>query len=211
VLDVVLVEDHEMVRAGLAAVLDADGALQVVGSFDRGEPFLDALRDGLHCDVCIVDLSLPGMGGAELIREATKRGEAPHFLVVTANTAPSVAVNALRCGARGYVGKGHSPAELIEAVKACAAGRPWIDAELVSDLVSPAVEDASASHDLLSTREFEVMVRLARGERPSRIATDLCLSPKTVSTYRQRVLDKLGVDSNAELTVYCIRRGIIDG
>lgn len=205
-IDVAVVDDHELVADGLVRLVDSGPSTRVVGRFGSGEELLRALSKGLRVDVCLVDLSMPGLGGAATIREVSSRSHAPACIALTASTSSAVAAHALACGAAGFITKTQSASVLLAAVEACAVGSTFVD---------PTVRAAAAvarpdSEPKLSEREFEVMCRLAKGERVIAIASDLFVSPKTVSTHRRRILDKLGLASNAELAVYAREHGLVE-
>jgi DNA-binding NarL/FixJ family response regulator len=204
-IDVAVVDDHDLVAAGLVRILDASGSFRVTGVFGTGEGFLRSLSDGLRPDVCLIDLSMPGLGGAETIKEAVRWHKDLVCVALSASCSPSVAANALASGASGYVTKSQSPEALIAAILTCVAGGSFVDPEL-----GPLGSGQDAAGRALSPREFDVLTRLARGERIADIASDLCLSPKTVSTHRRRILDKLGLRSNVELAAYAADRGMVE-
>lgn len=200
-----IIDDHPIVRDGIKRLLLESGRAKSVEVFGRAEDFLGALDKRRHFDACILDLGLPGLGGLEAIGELHNRWPDLPILVLTAQPASSVAVRCIRAGARGFLSKGQDPDELYEAVEKVLSGRRAIDPSCL-DLFIDAVEDPEAQlpHERLSNREFEIMRRIADGESIQSIANDLCISPKTVSTYRRRCLEKMGFDRNAQLTEYAL-------
>lgn len=205
-IDVAVVDDHDLVAEGLIRLIERSPSVRVVGRFRSGEQLLRGLSEGLTADVCLVDLSMPGMGGAATIREVSSRRSAPACIALTASASPEVAANVLASGGNGFLTKAQSATVLFEAIETCAAGGTYVD-PVLREKVGAALLDQAPR---LSEREFEVMRRLAKGERISGIAADLYVSPKTVSTHRRRILDKLGLSSNAELAVYALDRGIVE-
>lgn len=208
---VILCDDHALIRRGVRDILAEQGDLAVVGEAgDYGE--LRALMRRVPCDVLVLDLNLPGRSGLDVLHALKDEGSAVRVLVVSMYPEDQYALRALRGGAAGYMNKGGDPQLLVQAVRTVAAGRKYVTPEiaqmLVDSLSSP--EPASA-HDKLSDREMQTLVMIASGKRLSDIAGELTLSPKTVSVYRARVLEKLGLANNSELTVYAIRNGLVGG
>jgi len=179
---VVIADDHRLVLDGVVRLLDARPEIRVVAAATSAEELIRLLGERLRVDVCVVDLSMPGMGGAEAIRDITSRENGPVCVAFTAVTSRAALANALRCGAT--------------AVVAAARGETRVDADLDPAGAGAPVQDGVGR---LTPREFDVFVRLARGQRLNDIASDLFLSPKTVSTHRRRILDKLDVDANVDL------------
>lgn len=206
---VMVTDDHRLVLESLVHVLDEHPSLQVVATARCAEELLRLLAGGQRADVCVIDLSMPGLGGAEAVREISTRPDAPRCVVLTASASPAVAHNAVACGATGLVGKSRSPSELIDAIIAAASGRQWLDPDLLPEQPGPASPEGDLL-DRLTPREFDVFVRLARGQRINDIAGDLFLSPKTVSTHRRRILDKLERRTNVELARIALDRGLLD-
>lgn len=205
-IEVVVVDDHDLVAEGLVRLLENSPHTRVTGRFRSGEDLLRRLGSGLRPDVCLIDLSMPGLGGAATIQEVAGRRGGPACIALTASTSSAAAANAVACGAVGYVTKAQTSDVLIAAIERCAAGGRFIDPVL--DELD--VGAACTSPRSLSPREYDVMCRLAKGERIADIADDLCLSPKTVSTHRRRILDKLGLRSNVELAAHAIEHGAIE-
>lgn len=202
---VAVVDDHDLVAEGLVRLLEAAPSVQVAGRHRSGEELLAQLGRGAHVNVCLIDLSMPGMGGAATIREVSSRRDAPACIAVTATVSGAVAADALASGARGFVTKCQPAEVLLAAIERCAAGGTFVDPAVQAQL-----DDLRSTRAApLSEREFEVMRRLAVGQRITTIADELYLSPKTVSTHRRRILDKLGLSSNAELALYALQQGVI--
>jgi DNA-binding NarL/FixJ family response regulator len=163
-----------------------------------------------RCDVLVLDINMPGRSGLDVLQVLKDEGAAVRVLIVSMYPQDQYAIRALRAGASGYVHKGGDPQELVQAVRTVAQGRKYVTPEiaqmLVESLTAPPSESA---HERLSDRELQTLVMIASGKRLSDIAEELLLSPKTVSVYRARVLEKLGLANNAELTVYAIRNGLV--
>jgi DNA-binding NarL/FixJ family response regulator len=207
---VLVVDDHAVVREGLKRILE-DAADVVVAAEAGNAP--DALelvrRDGF--DVVVTDISMPGRGGLELLADLKQEQPRLPVLVLSVHGEDQLAQRALRAGAAGYLTKQTAPEELLRAVRQVAEGRKFVSprmAERLAEWLDP--QAALPAHARLSDREFVVMVRLARGRSVKEIALELSLSVKTVSTYRTRLLDKMGVRSNAELGAYAVQHGLIE-
>jgi DNA-binding NarL/FixJ family response regulator len=220
-IDVILCDDHALIRRGIRDTLSDAADLRVVGEAgDYGElrslmrtlsAGTDGQRtDGTPCDVLVLDINLPGRSGLDVLHVLKDEGSPIKVLIVSMYPEDQYAIRALRGGAYGYVNKGGDPQLIVQAVRMVAQGRKYVTPEiaqmLVESLTTPAPENA---HQKLSDREMQTLVLIASGKRLSDIAEALLLSPKTVSVYRARVLEKLGLANNAELTVYAIRRGLV--
>jgi two-component system invasion response regulator UvrY len=207
--DVILCDDHALIRRGIRDTLSDAADIRVVGEAgDYGE--LRSLMRGTRCDVLVLDINMPGRSGLDVLHALKEEGSPVKVLVVSMYPEDQYAIRALRAGAFGYVNKGGDPQLLVAAVKTVAQGRKYVTPEiaqmLVESLTAPAPENA---HQTLSDRELQTLVLIASGKRLSDIAEELRLSPKTVSVYRARVLEKLALSNNAELTVYAIRNGLV--
>jgi DNA-binding NarL/FixJ family response regulator len=216
---VLLCDDHALIRRGIRDTLADSPDIQVLGEAgDYGE--LRALMrtlaadtvpaGGAVCDVLVLDINLPGRSGLDALHALKDEGSPVKVLVVSMYPEDQYAIRALRAGAYGYVNKGGDPQVIVQAVRTVAQGRKYVTPEiaqmLVESLTAPAVEQA---HQKLSDRELQTLVMIASGKRLADIAAGLNLSPKTVSVYRARVLEKLQLTNNSELTVYAIRNGLV--
>ena len=211
---VILCDDHALIRRGIRDTLSDAPDIEVVGEAgDYGE--LRALmRDldakGGGCDVLVLDINMPGRSGLDVLHVLKEEGASMKVLVVSMYPEEQYAIRALRAGAFGYVNKGGDPALLVTAVRTVSQGRKYVTPEiaqmLVESLTTPITENA---HEKLSDRELQTLVMIASGKRLSDIAEELMLSPKTVSVYRARVLEKLGLSNNSEMTVYAIRHSLV--
>jgi DNA-binding NarL/FixJ family response regulator len=207
---VALVDDHALIRRGLRDSLNEAGDIRVVGeAADYGE-LRQLLRD-TEFDVLLLDINLPGRSGLDVLHSLADHPVRIRTLILTMYPEDQYAIRALKAGAMGYLNKSADPGQIVSAVRTVHAGRKFITpaiAEALAERLS--VDESHAAHERLSDREFQTLIRLASGKRLSDIATDLNLSPKTVSVYRARVLEKLSVQTNAELTTYCLKNGLID-
>jgi DNA-binding NarL/FixJ family response regulator len=209
VIDVILCDDHALIRRGIRDTLSDATDIRVVGEAgDYGE--LRALMRMQRCDVLLLDINLPGRSGLDALHALQDEGATVKVLIVSMYPEDQYAIRALRGGASGYVNKGGDPQLIVQAVRTVSQGRKYVTPEiaqmLVESLTAPVVENP---HERLSDRELQTLVLIASGKRLADIANDLMLSPKTVSVYRARVLEKLGLSNNSELTVYAIRNGLV--
>ena len=206
---VILCDDHALIRRGIRDTLSDAPDIEVVGEAgDYGE--LRSLMREQPSDVLVLDINLPGRSGLDVLHVLKEEGTTVRVLVVSMYPEDQYAIRALRAGAYGYVNKGGDTQQIVEAVRMVAQGRKYITPEiaqmLAESLTQPQVEVA---HEKLSDRELQTLVLIASGKRLSDIAAELTLSPKTVSVYRARVLEKLALTNNSELTVYAIRNGLV--
>ena len=206
---VILCDDHAVVRRGIRDTLSEASDIQVVAQAGSYSEVREALRNH-PCDVLVLDLNLPGRGGLEVLGSLKETDSPVKALVVSMYPEDQYAIRCLKAGAQGYLNKAGDPAEMIVAVRAIMQGRkyvtPAVAEMLVENLSSPALETPHAS---LSERELQTLLKIASGKRLSEIAEELMLSPKTVSVYRSRALEKLKLSNNAELTVYAIRNELV--
>ena len=198
-----------MVRRGIRDTLTEAVDIQVVGESGSYSEVRDLIRT-TPCDVLILDLNLPGRGGLEVLASLREDHSPIRVLIVSMFAEDQYAIRCLRAGADGYLNKAGDPSELIPAVRSLAKGRKYVTPEisemLVSNLASPSTQSL---HATLSERELQTLLKIASGKRLSDIAEELMLSPKTVSVYRARLLEKLKLSNNAELAVYAIRNELV--
>ena len=207
-LRVLVIDDHVVVREGLKRIIEQAADMRVVG--EAGEA-TQALLDlgSLAPDVVVLDLDLPGRAGLDLLREIKSTRSLVPVLILSFYSEEACGVAALRAGADGYLVKESSTASLVDAIRKVAGGGKFVSARL-AELLARAVGDAGQPrHALLSEREFEVLRLVGMGLAVSEIAGRMALSVKTVSTYRRRVLDKMGMHNNAQLTHYAIEHRLV--
>ncbi|MFM8901082.1 MAG: response regulator [Burkholderiales bacterium] len=206
---VILCDDHALIRRGIRDTLSDAPDIEVVGEAGDYSELRSLLRTA-SCDVLVLDINMPGRSGLDVLHVLKDEGSTMKVLVVSMYPEEQYAIRALRAGAFGYVNKGGDPALLVTAVRTVSQGRKYVTPEiaqmLVESLTTPVQENA---HEKLSDRELQTLVMIASGKRLSDIADELTLSPKTVSVYRARVLEKLGLSNNSEMTVYAIRHGLV--
>ncbi|WP_372656873.1 response regulator [Hydrogenophaga sp.] len=208
-IKVILCDDHAVVRRGIRDTITEAVDLRVVGEAGSYPELRDLMRNEA-CDVLVLDLNMPGRGGLEVLATLRDEGSTVKTLVVSMYPEDQYAIRCLRAGAQGYLNKAGEPAEMITAIRTLMQGRKYVTPEvaqmLVDTLHSPESEELHAS---LSERELQTLQKIASGKKLSEIAEELMLSPKTVSVYRARVLEKLHLANNAELTVYAIRNNLV--
>ena len=210
VLRVVLADDHPIVRDGLRRLINQQADMRVVGEAENGEAACQTARL-LRPDVLVTDLSMPGMSGQDVATRVRRDSPDVKVLVLTVHEERTYLTQLLRAGASGYVLKRAAPAELVTAIRTVAGGGTYIDPALAGTVVEGYLDaEKSASRegeDLLSDREREVLVSIARGFSNKEIAAHLGLSVKTVETYKARVAEKLGLRSRVEIVRFAARRG----
>ena len=204
---VLLVDDHDVVRKGIRAILEDRFAAIEIREASGGDEALGALSAPF--DAVVLDLSMPGRSGIDLLAEIKHRHPKLPVLIMSLHGEEQFAVRALRAGAAGYLTKSAASEQLITAFERIVRGGRYISEAVAERLAVAAGGDTGAPHDRLSDREFEVMRGIASGESVSAIADRIHLSVKTVSTYRARLLDKMGMTTNAELTRYAIQNGLV--
>jgi len=205
-----IVDDHAIVRSGLRNFFGDHVDLRVVGEAANGREAIDLVRT-TEMDVLLMDLAMPGQSGLDAL--AMIRAKAPDvgILILSGYPEEHYAMNLIRQGASGYLNKECDPAEIVEAVRTIALGKRYIT-RTVADLLAQQLgrKDDAPVHEQLSEREFQVFLKLARGETAGEVAKSLSLSVKTVSTYRTRLMEKMGLASNSDLTYYALKNRLID-
>lgn len=208
---ILIADDHAVVRAGIRQFIAGHDDLSVVGEAATGAEVLDYIRKQ-ELDVVVLDISMPGRSGVDTLRSLKRVRPKLPVLILSGFAENLYAVNLLRAGAAGYVSKDAAATQLVAAIRAVAQGRKYVSpavAQLLAEGLSIKDQDQPV-HSQLSQREFQVFCRLAKGEGVSKIAEELFLSVKTVSTYRGRILDKMGMKTNADLTYYAIKNELIN-
>ena len=205
---ILLVDDHAVVRRGVRAILEDELVGVAVAEAADGDQALAGIEQPL--DAVVLDLSMPGRSGIDLLLEIKHRKPRLPVLVMSLHAEAQFAVRALRAGASGYLNKSAAPDHLVSAITKVARGGRYVSESLADRLAAEVGRPAAgAPHERLSHREFEVMRGIASGSSVSEMAARMHLSVKTVSTYRARLLDKMGMSSNAELTRYAIELGLV--
>jgi len=206
---IAIVDDHALMRAGLSQFLAEHVDLRVVAECCDAREALDAVRQEV-ADVMLLDISMPGLNGIDALHAIKARAPALPVLIFSSFPAAHYAINVLRRGAAGYLPKDCEPEEIVKAIRTAAMGRRYITAGVAEQLAAVFVSGADlAPHDRLSDRELQVFLRLAAGETVGEVAVCMSLSVKTVSTYRTRVMEKMELVSNSDLTYYALKTGLI--
>jgi two-component system, NarL family, invasion response regulator UvrY len=206
---ILIVDDHAVVRAGLRQFLLDDPQVTKVDEADSGQSAMEALRRSRY-DLLILDINMPGRNGLDILRNVTSAHPDTKVLIVSGYPERQYAVNVLKSGASGYISKESAPEELLKATHTVLGGRRYVSATLAEQLVTDLdIDSDKPIHSKLSEREFQIFCKLASGKAVSDIAHELCLSVKTVSTYRSRVLEKMNFISNADITTYALRNGLM--
>jgi DNA-binding NarL/FixJ family response regulator len=206
---VAIVDDHAIVRAGLRQYFQDQVDLKVTGEAANGREALDLVRKG-EVDVLVMDLSMPDQSGVDALAAVKARAPDLPVLILSGFPEEHYATTLLRQGAAGYLNKECDPEEIVKAIRTVHRGRKYITpgvAEMLADGLAGAGD--KAPHELLSEREFQVFLRLAKGETIGHMADSMALSVKTVSTYRTRVMEKMKLSSNSDLTYYALKNGLI--
>lgn len=209
-INVLLVDDHDLVRAGIKRILDDVSGIKVVGEANSGEDAVKQVRK-FHPNVVLMDVKMPGIGGFEATRKLLRIDPDIKVLVLTICDNDLYPARLLQVGAAGYLTKGASMEEMVRAIRAVNSGQRYISPDVASRLAFRHVTDNEISpFELLSERELQVMMMITRGLNAPAIAESLCLSAKTVNSYRYRIFKKLKVKNDVELTLLAIRHGLVD-
>jgi DNA-binding NarL/FixJ family response regulator len=204
-----IVDDHAIVRSGLRQYLGEHVDLRVTGEANNGNEALELARGG-EVDVLLMDISMPGQSGVDALAAIKSRFPDLAILILSGFPEAHYATTLLRQGASGYLNKECDPEEIVTAIRTVARGRRYVSAA-VGELLAEGLSGGGnrPAHEALSERELQVFLRLAKGETIGHMAESMFLSVKTVSTYRTRVLEKLGLASNSDLTYYALKNGLI--
>lgn len=209
-MKVLIADDHPVVRHGLKQILSADSDMTVVGEAKNGSEAMELARK-LEWDVAVLDYSMPGRSGLELLAEMKREFPQRPVLVLSMHPEELHARRVLKAGGAGYMNKESAGHELAAAIRKVVNGGRYVSASLAERLAVELTPDAQKPpHETLSDREYRVMWLIASGKPINRIAKEMFLSPSTISTYRVRILRKLGLTSNAELVQYAVRHQLIE-
>jgi two-component system invasion response regulator UvrY len=205
---VLIADDHALFRAGLRQFLDEALAPAEFGEAATGNETLDRLK-AKDWDLLVLDINMPDRTGIDILRHVRSGHPNTRVLILSGYPERQYALNVLRAGASGYIAKDASPEELLKAVRVTLQGRRYVSETLAELLLLDLDQPDKPLHALLSDREFQIFGKLAAGKGVSEIGRELCLSVKTVSTYRTRILEKMRMRTNADLTSYALRNEII--
>lgn len=210
-IKVLVVDDHDLVRTGITRMLaDIDG-LQVVGQADSGEESLKKARE-LKPDVVLMDVKMPGIGGLEATRKMLRSHPEIKVVAVTVCEEDPFPTRLLQAGAAGYMTKGAGLAEMVQAIRLVFAGQRYISPQIAQQLALKSFQpqENNSPFDLLSEREIQIALMIVGCQKVQAISDKLCLSPKTVNTYRYRIFEKLSISSDVELALLAVRHGMVD-
>jgi len=208
-MNIIIVDDHAVVRKGIKQILNDEGDITNIGEASNSEELFKQLYD-LNWDVVILDITLPGRNGLDILFELKQKKPDIKVLILTMHPEEEIAIRALKTGASGYLNKDSVPGELNKAIRKIYEGGKYISSSLGEKLVMYFDKDLSRlPHELLSGREFQILCLIASGHTLTDIAQELSISIKTVSTYRTRILEKMEMKSNVELTHYAIKNKIV--
>lgn len=205
---VLLVDDHAIVREGYRRLIEKHSGIEVVAEADGAASGYEAFKKSAP-DVVVVDISMPGRGGIDLIRQIRQRDAAARILVFSMHASATYAQQAFRAGARGYVTKSSPPEVLVSAIRDVYAGRPALCAEINQAIATSRLSGETLAVDELSPREFEILRMILSAKSTDEIAQAFNLSPKTVANYHYEIKSKLGVRSDIELVYLCMRQGLV--
>ncbi|MCC6464664.1 MAG: response regulator transcription factor [Planctomycetes bacterium] len=207
---ILLADDHAIVRSGLKQILDQEFPDSVIGEAAACPDVLAAVRGG-EWDVLVLDVSMAGQNSLNILPDLRSLRPKLPVIMLSMHGERQFVIRALREGAQAYLTKERAPEELFRAIRAVLSGKRYIGESLAEQIADHlATGGESKPHETLSPREYEILLMLARARSVSDIAHELCLSVKTVSTYRTRILEKMNLNSNAELMQYAIQHGIVD-
>jgi two-component system, NarL family, invasion response regulator UvrY len=210
VIKVLVADDHAIVRRGLKQILTAEPDMSVVGEARDGHEALEFARRHA-CDVVVLDVSMPGPSGLEVLKDIKRERPKLPVLVLSIHPEDQLAIRVLKAGGAGYMTKETAPEELVKAVRRVVAGGRYVSARLAEKMAIALQSDSDKPrHETLSDREYEVMCLIASGKSVSEIAVQLALSVKTISTYRSRILEKMELPNNAALTHYAIQNRLVE-
>jgi two-component system invasion response regulator UvrY len=210
-IKILLVDDHELVRLGIKRILQDVSGLKVVGETSTGEEAVRLSKE-LIPDVVLMDVQMPGIGGLEATRKMVRHNPDIKVLALTIYGDEPYPSRLLQAGAVGYMTKGCAADEMIRAIRTVHSGQRYISSDIAQQLALKRFTKAEDSPlDILSERELQIMLMITSGQKVQEISTKLCLSPKTVNSYRYRVFEKLSINSDVELTLLAIRLGLLEG
>jgi len=207
---VVIVDDHAIVRRGLIQVIDESGTMRIVGEAENSSDAMQLLRKTV-CDVVVLDITLPDRNGVETLKLIRKEFPKLKVLMLSMHPENQYALRALKAGASGYLTKQSAPAQLVSAITQVSQGRKYLTPGVAEELANSIGDDSSeAPHQKLSIREYQTLCLIASGKSLTEIGHHMSISVKTVSVYRSRLLEKMRMKHNAELTHYAIKNNIVE-
>ncbi len=206
---IIIVDDHPVVRRGLKQILQEQSDVKVVGEAENAQEAFKIIRT-IDCDAVVLDISLPGASGVEILKQLKHEYQKLPVLILSVHPEEQYAVRVMKAGASGYLTKESAPEELVKAIRKIISGGKYISSSLAERLITDIDASGKPRHEKLSDREFEIMRMIARGKAIKKIAEELYLSEKTVSTYRTRLLEKMNMTTNAEIISYALKNKLIE-
>jgi two-component system, NarL family, invasion response regulator UvrY len=208
-MEILIADDHAIVREGLKQYVKTLDEVSLIDEAEEGNGAWTKIKEGSY-DLVILDVSMPGMSGLDVLRKMKERKIKSRVLILSVHPQEQYAIHAIKMGASGYLSKDSAFEELTLAIRKIASGGRYISSAFAETLAFNDNSGTDKLHEKLSEREYQVMVMLAKGKSVTETAKEILISDKTVSTYRARILEKMGMKKNAELTIYAIKNNIID-
>ena len=209
-INILLVDDHELVRTGICRIIDDVRGMKVAGEAKSGEEAVKWCREN-EPDVILMDINMPGIGGLDAMNKILRINEDIKIIMLTMHTENPFPTKVMQAGAAGYLSKAAAPDEILKAIRVVNAGQRYLTPEIAQQMalsqLSPTVDDPFS---VLSERELQIMMMITKGQRVADISEQLSLSPKTINSYRYRLFDKLNIQGDVELTHLAIRHGMLD-
>ena len=207
-IEVIIVDDHPVVRRGLKQIIEDEPDMQVAGeATNAGECF--SLVRKMECSLVLLDISLPDRSGFDVLKQLKYERPGLPVLILSVHPEDQYAVRFIKAGASGYLMKEGAPEELVKAIRKVHAGGKYVSASLAEKLASHLDTSDKPPHENLSNREFQILCMIAKGESLKGIADELCISEKTVSTYRSRIMEKMKMSTNSDLTRYALENHLV--
>jgi two-component system invasion response regulator UvrY len=210
VINILLVDDHELVRTGICRIIDDVRGMKVIGEAQSGEEAVKWCRNN-HPDVVLMDINMPGIGGLDAMHKILRINESLKIIMLTMHTENPFPSKVMQAGASGYISKSAGPDEVLNAIRLVHSGQRYLASEIAQKMalsqLSPTADDPFS---VLSERELQIMIMITKGLRVVDISEQLGLSPKTINSYRYRLFDKLGIKGDVGLTHLAIRYGMLD-
>ncbi|WP_448248816.1 UvrY/SirA/GacA family response regulator transcription factor [Thalassotalea agariperforans] len=209
-INILLVDDHELVRTGIRRILEDVKGLKVIGEAQNGEEAVQFCRKSAP-DVVLMDMNMPGIGGLEATKKILRYSPDTKVIVLTVHTEDPIPTKVMQIGASGYLTKGAGQDEMINAIKAVNSGQRYLTPEIAQQMALSQFKSSDESpFNSLSERELQIMMMVTRGEKVPDISEQLMLSTKTINSYRYRMFEKLNISNDVELTHLAIRHGMIN-
>jgi len=210
IVSIVIADDHAFLREGIKKTIQDEIDMKIVGEASNANEAMAIIKD-LDPDVVIMDISMPGKSGLEVLKDLKAMKKKYRILILSMHPEDRFAIRALKAGAAGYLTKESAPDELVKAIRTVLTGRKYVSKALAEKLADILSDDMDKQpHELLSDREYEVFIKIASGKKAVDIASEISISVHTVNTYRARILEKLNMNSNVELTQYAMHNNLID-